>query len=113
MSGRVTRLLGCVGMGKGLTCGQGEKIDGCWLGDRIHGVNVTLPAESEDHVASKVQSGLYQSASEVLNRSLRLMWHRDQSRLENLLLESEAAEESPLTKSDWADLRQRPGLSKP
>lgn len=64
-------------------------------------------------MASKVQSGLYQSANEALNENLRLMWDRDQSRLENLLLKSETAEESPLTKSDWADLRQRLGLPKP
>lgn len=70
-------------------------------------MNVTLPPELERYVESKVKCGLYQSESEVIREGLRLMWERDQTRIEGLLLESENSEESPLTQEDWKELRNR------
>lgn len=43
-------------------------------------MNVNLTPELEQMVKSKVESGLYNSASEVVRESLRLMRERDQTR---------------------------------
>ena len=48
-------------------------------------MNVSLTPELEKLVASKVESGLYQSASEVIREGLRLL--DDQDRLRELHLE--------------------------
>jgi len=50
-------------------------------------MNVSLTCELEEFVAQKVQSGLYQTASEVVRDGLRLLRERDelhQQRLEEL-----------------------------
>ena len=70
-------------------------------------MNVKLNPELEKFVQYKVKSGLYQSPSELVNEGVRLLWEREQSRIEDLLIESEKSEESPLTKSDWKELRRR------
>ena len=70
-------------------------------------MNVTLNPELKKFVQFKVKSGLYQSPSEVVNEGVRLLWEREQTRVEDLLLESEKSEESPLTKSDWKELRRQ------
>jgi antitoxin ParD1/3/4 len=70
-------------------------------------MNVTLNPELEKFVQYKVKSGLYESASEVVNEGVRLLWEREQNRIEELLLDSEKSEESPLTKGDWKELRRR------
>ncbi len=43
-------------------------------------MNVSLTPQLEDHVKSKVASGLYNSASEVVRESLRLMLERDEAK---------------------------------
>jgi antitoxin ParD1/3/4 len=43
-------------------------------------MNVSLTPELEKLVASKVESGLYQSASEVIREGLRLLEERDRLR---------------------------------
>lgn len=70
-------------------------------------MNVTLNPELKKFVEFKVKSGLYQSPSEVVNEGVRLLWEREQARLEELLLESEKDEESPLTASDWKEMRRQ------
>ncbi len=47
-------------------------------------MNVSLPPELERLVAEKVDSGGYQSASEVICDALQLLRDRDQRRLEDL-----------------------------
>ena len=49
-----------------------------------HAMNVSLTPELEKLVTRKVQSGLYQSASEVIREGLRLL--EDQDRLRELHL---------------------------
>lgn len=44
------------------------------------GMNVNLTPQLEDLVRSKVSSGLYSSASEVVREALRLMGEQDQLR---------------------------------
>ncbi len=43
-------------------------------------MNVSLTPELEEFVSSKVQSGRYGSASEVVREALRLLEERDQAR---------------------------------
>jgi antitoxin ParD1/3/4 len=43
-------------------------------------MNVSLTPELDRYVASKVQTGLYNSASEVLREALRLMQEKDEIR---------------------------------
>ena len=50
-------------------------------------MNVSLTPELEKFVAEKVQSGLYQTASEVIREGLRLLEERDtlrQARIEEI-----------------------------
>ena len=50
-------------------------------------MNVSLTPELEKFVAQKVQSGLYQTASEVIRAGLRLLEERDalhQARLDDI-----------------------------
>jgi antitoxin ParD1/3/4 len=50
-------------------------------------MNISLTSELEEFVASKVESGLYQTASEVIREGLRLLRERDelhQQQLEEL-----------------------------
>jgi antitoxin ParD1/3/4 len=50
-------------------------------------MNVSLTPELEKFVAQKVQSGLYQTASEVIREGLRLLEERDalhQARLDDI-----------------------------
>jgi antitoxin ParD1/3/4 len=41
-------------------------------------MNVTLPPELEDYVNKKIESGLYQTANEVIHEGLRLLRERDE-----------------------------------
>ena len=47
-------------------------------------MNVSLTPELESLVAAKVESGMYNSASEVIRAGLRLLSERDQAREEKL-----------------------------
>lgn len=47
-------------------------------------MNVSLTPELEDFVSAKVQSGLYNSASEVVREALRLLGEHDQLRAAQL-----------------------------
>ena len=69
-------------------------------------MNVTLNPELEKFVEYKVKSGLYQSPSEVVNEGLRLLWEKERDRVEELLLDSEKSDESPVTKADWKNVRR-------
>lgn len=40
-------------------------------------MNITLGQEFENRIAEKVESGLYNSASEVIRESLRMMFEKD------------------------------------
>ena len=40
-------------------------------------MNITLGNEFENRIAKKVESGLYNSASEVIRESLRMMFEKD------------------------------------
>jgi antitoxin ParD1/3/4 len=70
-------------------------------------MNVHLTAELEEFVQKKVQSGLYDSASEVVREALRLLARRDAAdRLEDLLLEGlDSGEAREMTADDWRELR--------
>jgi antitoxin ParD1/3/4 len=46
----------------------------------IHSMNVSLTPELEKFVAAKVESGLYNSASEVVREALRLLEEHDRAR---------------------------------
>ena len=50
------------------------------LGVRVICMNVSLTPELERLVNEKVESGLYQTASEVVREALRLLKERDQAR---------------------------------
>ena len=50
------------------------------LGMRANRVNVSLTPELERLVIEKVESGVYQTASEVVGEALRLLKERDQAR---------------------------------
>jgi antitoxin ParD1/3/4 len=43
-------------------------------------MNISLPTELEQFVASQVESGCYNSASEVVREALRLLEEQDQAR---------------------------------
>jgi len=47
-------------------------------------MNISLTSELENFVARKVESGLYQTASEVIRDGLRLLRERDELRQQNL-----------------------------
>jgi len=47
-------------------------------------MNVSLTPELEDFVSTKVQSGRYNSASEVVREALRLLEEHDQARASRL-----------------------------
>ena len=51
-----------------------------------HEMNVSLTPELEKFLNDKVQSGMYSSASEVIQEALRLMQERDQSDSQQLEL---------------------------
>ncbi len=75
------------------------------------GMNVNLTPQLEDLVRSKVSSGLYTSASEVVREALRLMQEQDRLRevkLEELRLEVRRGLESSPSKA-WSasDLKAR------
>ena len=46
-------------------------------------MNISLTRELEEFVAKKVESGLYQTASEVVREGLRLLRERDDLTLAN------------------------------
>jgi putative addiction module CopG family antidote len=51
-------------------------------------MNVSLTPELERLVNEKVESGLYQTASEVVREALRLLKERDQTRESNISITS-------------------------
>jgi antitoxin ParD1/3/4 len=50
----------------------------------LHGMNVSLTPELECLVNEKVQTGMYQTASEVVREALRLLKEHDEVRLREL-----------------------------
>ena len=49
-------------------------------------MNITLGKEFENRSAEKVESGLYNSASEVIRESLRMMFEKDVLKNQQLVL---------------------------
>ena len=82
-------------------------------------MNVSLTPELERFVEKKVQTGRYQSASEVIRAGLRLLEERDDERLRSVAASSMADLETKLieglnsgsagkmTERDWKSLRRR------
>ena len=82
-------------------------------------MNVSLTPELERFVEKKVQTGRYQSASEVIRAGLRLLEERDDERLRSVAASSMADLEAKLieglnsgsagkmTERDWKSLRRR------
>ena len=74
-------------------------------------MNISLTPHLEDLVKAKVESGLYNSASEVMREALRLLQERDQLReirLGELRSEIQKGIESgPATPLDIEDIKAR------
>ena len=78
-------------------------------------MNISLTKHYNQFVEEKVKSGRYESRSEVVRAALRLMETVETRQeplpyipnLEEKLLEGLASPASPLTKSDWQNLRKR------
>jgi len=82
-------------------------------------MNVSLTPELERFVEKKVQTGRYQSASEVIRAGLRLLEEHDDERLRGVTIASLADLETKLiegldsgsagrmTVKDWKNLRRR------
>ena len=82
-------------------------------------MNVSLTPELERFVEKKVQTGRYQSASEVIRAGLRLLEEREDERLRGVTASSVAELEAKLiegldsgsagkmTERDWKSLRRR------
>jgi antitoxin ParD1/3/4 len=74
-------------------------------------MNISLTPHLEDLVRAKVESGLYNSASEVMREALRLLQERDQlceMRLEELRSEIQKGIESgSATPLDIEDIKAR------
>lgn len=72
--------------------------------ERIMNVSLSLPLE--EYVSKKVESGLYNSASEVIREALRLLQEKEQKRerkaqLDELLIERLAkVGQDPISSSD-------------
>ena len=73
-------------------------------------MNVILTPHLKRFVESKVRSGGYRDASEVLREALRLLEKaegREPSDLEELLAEADAEPSTPMTAEDWALVRRK------
>ena len=77
-------------------------------------MNVSLTPDLEKFIQAKVNSGRYQSSSEVVREALRLLEEKDQEkqqRLEALRAEIQHAlnsgDPTPLTHEDYEDVKRR------
>ena len=74
-------------------------------------MNISLTPHLEDWVKSKVESGFYNSASEVMREALRLLEERDQLRdlrLEELRREiQEGIDSGPATPLDMEEIKRK------
>ena len=74
-------------------------------------MHVSLTPQLEELVRKKVESGLYNSASEVVREALRLLAERDglrEMRLEDLRREIQRGLDSgPATPVDFEDIKER------
>ncbi len=70
-------------------------------------MNISLPEPLREWVEAQIKRGRYGNASEYLRELIRRDQERQaQERLEQLLLDGiRSGPASPLTKSDWAELR--------
>jgi len=70
-------------------------------------MNISLPEPLRQFVDEQTAAGRYSSASEYVRELIREDEKRKaEERLEALLLEGLQSEESPLTREDWASIRQ-------
>ena len=73
-------------------------------------MKISLTPHLEKYVQSKVKSGGYCDASEVVRDALRLLERVDKvepADLEALIAEAEAEPSGPMTAKDWAMVRRR------
>jgi antitoxin ParD1/3/4 len=70
-------------------------------------MNISLPEPLREWVEAQIKRGRYGNASEYLRELIRRDQERQaQERLEQLLLDGiRSGSASPLTKTDWAELR--------
>jgi len=70
-------------------------------------VNISLPTNQRQFVERKVSTGGYSTVSEYFRELVRQDEQREaEARLESLLLQAlESGEPTPMTKSDWDDIR--------
>ena len=71
-------------------------------------VNISLPTNQRQFVEHKVSKGGYSTVSEYFRELVRQDEQREaEARLESLLLQAlESGEPTPMTKSDWDDVRK-------
>jgi antitoxin ParD1/3/4 len=78
-------------------------------------MNISLTKHYDEFVENKIKSGRYESRSEVIRAALRIMETVEAQQdplpyipnLEEKLLRGLESPASPLTKSDWQNLRKR------
>ena len=72
----------------------------------MESMNISLPEPLKRFVDEQIAAGRYSSASEYVRALIRQdEKHKAQERLESLLLEGLGSDESPLTREDWASIR--------
>jgi len=71
-------------------------------------VNISLPINQRQFIERKVSKGGYSTVSEYFRELVRQDEQREaEDRLESLLLQAlESGEPTPMTKSDWDDIRK-------
>lgn len=70
-------------------------------------MNISLPDPLKEYVDAQINSGRYSSVSEYVRTLIREDEKRKaEERLEALLLEGLASQETPLTRRDFQDIRK-------
>ena len=73
-------------------------------------MNITLPDPQKVFVDAQIASGRYSSASEYVRMLIREdEKHRAEEKLQTMLLEGLATQESDLTRQDFKDIRKAAG----
>jgi len=71
-------------------------------------MNISLPEPLKQFVDRQIAAGRYSSASEYVRELIREYEKRKaEERLEALLLEGLAGDESEMTRGDWKDIREQ------
>ena len=73
----------------------------------MQSMNISLPEPLKEFVDGQISSGRYSSVSEYVRELIREDEKRKaEDRLEALLLEGLASEETALTPADWTEIRK-------